>query len=588
MISPPPFLIFLVGMAFIPFLKGPIKKVYMLLIPTVAFIELTLLEHQTSYVYKFLDFNIILLQVDRLSLVIGYIFLIIGFLAILYSLHVKENGQILAAYAYVGSSLGVVFAGDFFTLFVFSEIMAFTSLALIWYRREKRSIDAGFRYILMHIFAGLCLFAGIVIHYITTGSIEVTRIESSVTAALFFVGVGLNTAFILIHTWLPDSYPKATITGGVFLSVYTTKTGVYVLARVLPGYDAVAYMGGVMVLYGVVFALLQNDARKLLSYHIVSQVGYMVAGVGIGTAMAINGGIAHVFNHILYKALLFMCMGAVIFGTGRTHLTELGGIWRKMPVTMIACMIAAFSISGLPGFNGFVSKGMIIAAAGLEHMPMLQLALILGSIGTFLSFLKLTYFVFFNKPKEEIEAKEVPLHMQAAMGITAFLCVLFGLYPKLLFNVLPFEFAKYHIEYHTFSVAHVTGVSQLMMMTAIVFFLGLKYFEPHRRITFDVDYFYRKAGNFIIWIFVNPVSSFGTLTEKYFFFKIPGVPLWFSRNPLAAIDIAYDRIRGKDVSEKKGQFPEIPMPMQVVSSTVILAILSLLIYLLIINLRWLQ
>jgi multicomponent Na+:H+ antiporter subunit D len=587
MISPPPFLIFLLGMTLIPFLKGPIKKVYMLLIPTVTFVELLHLEHQTSYVYKFLDFSIILLQVDRLSLVIGYIFLIIGFLAILYSLHVKENGQILAAFSYMGSALGVVFAGDFFTLFVFSEIMAFTSLALIWYNKEKRSIDAGFRYILMHVFAGLCLFAGIVIHYLTTGSIEITRIESSITAPLFFVGVGLNTAFILIHTWLPDSYPKSTITGGVFLSVYTTKTGVYVLARVLPGYDAVAYMGGAMVLYGVIFALLQNDTRKLLSYHIVSQVGYMVAGVGIGTAMAINGGIAHVFNHILYKALLFMCMGAVIFGTGRTHLTELGGIWRKMPVTMIACMIAAFSISGLPGFNGFVSKGMIIAAAGLEHMPMLQLALILGSIGTFLSFLKLTYFVFFKKPKEEVEAKEVPLHMQAAMGITAFLCVLFGLYPKLLFNILPFEFAKYHIEYHTFSIGHIAGTSQLMMMTAIVFFLGLRYFEPHRKITFDVDYFYRRIGTFIIWLFMNPLSSFGKLTEKYFFFKIPGAPLWFSRNPLAAVDILNDKIRGKDVTEKKEKYPEIPMQMQVVGPTIIFTIIFLSVYLLIISLGWL-
>jgi multicomponent Na+:H+ antiporter subunit D len=588
MISPPPFLIFLIGMALIPFLKGPVKKAYMLLIPVITFIELSTLEHQTSYVYNFLDFSIILLQVDRLSLVIGYIFLIIGFLAILYSLHVKEDGQILAAYSYVGSALGVVFAGDFFTLFVFSEIMAFTSLALIWYNKEQRSIDAGFRYILMHIFAGLCLFAGIIIHYLTTGSILVTEITSPITAPLFFIGVGLNTAFILIHTWLPDSYPKSTITGGVFLSVYTTKTGVYVLARVLPGYDAVAYMGGAMVIYGVVFALLQNDARKLLSYHIMSQVGYMVAGVGIGTALAINGGIAHVFNHILYKALLFMCMGAVIFSTGRQHLTELGGIWRKMPITMIACMIAAFSISGLPGFNGFVSKGMIIMAAGLEHKPMLQLALILGSIGTFLSFLKLTYFVFFNKPKEEIEAKEVPIHMQAAMGITAFLCVLFGLYPKILFNVLPFEFENFHIEYHTYSIEHITGTSQLMMMTAIVFFLGLKYFEPHRKITFDVDWFYRKYGTLLIWVFMNPVSSFGKLTEKYFFFKIPGVPLWFSRNPLAALDITNDRLRGRDVKEKKEKFPEIPMQMQVVGPTVIFTVIFLVAYLLLINLGWLS
>lgn len=586
MISVPPFLIFLVGMALIPFLKGPVKKIYMLLIPAITFIEIMSLEQQTSYVYSFLGLNIILLQVDRLSLIVGYIFMIIGFLAILYSLHVKENGQILAAYSYVGSSIGVVFAGDFFSLFVFSEIMAFTSLALIWYQKEKRSMDAGFRYILMHVFAGLSLFAGILIHYMATGSIEITRIEG-LAMPFFFIGVGLNTAFIFIHTWLPDSYPKATITGAIFLSVYTTKTGVYVLARTLPGYEVVAYMGGIMVIYGVVFALLQNDARKLLSYHIVSQVGYMVAGIGIGTAMGIDGGIAHVFNHILYKALLFMGVGAVIFGTGgRMHLTELGGLWKKMPLTMVATMIAAFSISGIPGFNGFISKGLVISAAGLAHMPILQLVLILGSIGTFLSFLKLTYFIFFNKPKEEIKVRSVPLHMKAAMGITASLCVLLGVYPQLLFSILPFEFAKYNIEYNAFSLEHVTGVFQLMMMTAVVFFLGLKYFTPHRRITFDVDYIYRAAGRSVIWIFLNPVSSFGRLTERYFFDKIPGWPLWFSRNPLAAIDIICDRLKCRDAAEKKKRYPNIAMPMQVVSSTVILTIVFLSVWLLIIKVGW--
>ncbi|MCJ7492680.1 MAG: Na(+)/H(+) antiporter subunit D, partial [Deltaproteobacteria bacterium] len=371
------------------------------------------------WVYPFLSYSLVFAQVDRLSLIMGIIFVLIGFLAILYSLQVREDGQHVAAFLYVGSSLGVVFAGDFFSLFIFWEIMALTSVFLVWYQKEKQSLDAGFRYILMHAFGGACLLAGIVIHYSTEGTLAVEPLGSGLAYMLILTGFGLNTAFIPLHTWLPDAYPEGTVTGSVFLSVYTTKTGVYVLARCFPGAEGVAIMGGVMAVYGVTFALLQNDVRRLLSYHIVSQVGYMVAGVGIGTELGINGGIGHVFNHILYKALLFMCMGSVIFSTGKRKLTELGGLARKMPITTLACLIAALSISGAPGFNGFVSKGMVISAAVEQHNYVLEWMLLLASVGTFLSFVKLCYFTFFAK-NETLEAHEVPFPMQLAMVLTAF------------------------------------------------------------------------------------------------------------------------------------------------------------------------
>lgn len=578
----PPFAIFIFGAALIPFLKGKAKKAYVVAIPLLAMIDLALIKPQTSYILDFFGFELILLQSDRLSWVIAFIFIMIGFLAIVYSLKEEESDRYIFPFLYIGSSLGVVFAGDFFTLFVFWEIMAVTSAMLIWQQKEKRSVDAGFRYILMHVFGGCCLLGGIVLHYMSTGSIAVGTVTSGLAWTLVLIGFGLNTAFVGIHTWLPDSYPKATITGAVFMSVYTTKTGVYVLARNYPGgVDVIAYMGGCMVLYGVIFALLQNDARKLLSYHIVSQVGYMVAGVGIGTWMGVNGGIGHVFNHILYKALLFMCMGAVIYGTGRRHLTELGGgLWRKMPVTMICCMIAAFSISGLPGFNGFVSKGMVIAAAAEKHMTLLELALILGSVGTFLSFLKLTYFVFFRE-NEEYEAKEVPLPMQIAMGSTAFLCVLFGVYPQLLFNILPYPV----VGYHTYSLEHVAATTQLLMMTAVVFFLVNRLYQPHKFIAWDVDYFYRKFGRGTIWFFNNPLANFGLLTEKVFFDKLPNFILWFTRNPLAALAITKDTVKSwgvevKGLRERRRAYPNIPMRMEVVSSTVLLTVIFLSVYLL--------
>ena len=527
MIEPiPPAFLFLFGAWLIPLLKGKIKQGYLLLIPALAFIDLLLLEPGSHWVYPFLSYSLVFAQVDRLSLIMGIIFVLIGFLAILYSLQVREDGQHVAAFLYVGSSLGVVFAGDFFSLFVFWEIMALTSVFLVWYRRDKQSLDAGFRYILMHAFGGACLLAGIVIHYHTQGTLAVGPLGNGLASALVLTGFGLNAAFIPLHTWLPDAYPEGTVTGSVFLSVYTTKTGVYVLARCFPGAEGVAIMGGAMAVYGVIFALLQNDVRRLLSYHIVSQVGYMVAGVGIGTEMGINGSMGHVFNHILYKALLFMCMGSVIFSTGKRKLTELGGLARKMPVTTVTCVIAALSIAGAPGFNGFVSKGMVISAASEQHNALLELLLVLASVGTFLSFVKLCYFTFFAK-NEAMEAKEVPFPMQLAMVLTAFLCVFIGVYPQSLYGLLPFS----PVEYHAYASYHVLGVVQLFLLAGLVFILARRHFAPHAGIALDFDYFYRLGGRSLRW-FCSNILNAGRLGWQERFGRVVKAAVQFSRDPL--------------------------------------------------------
>lgn len=613
----PPFLIFFIGAALIPFINGPLRKAYVLFIPTLAIIDLYYMTEQTSWVFNIYGFDLVLLNVDKLSLVVGYIFAIIGWIAILYSLNVDEPGQLIFPFLYVGSSLGAVFAGDLFTLFAFWEIMAFTSVMLVFYDRSKRSIDGGFRYILFHVFGGTLLMGGIVIHYVTTGSIDATMVAmgtttlSKIAFIAMLLGVGLNTAFIGLHTWLPDSYPKSTIYGGVFMSVFTTKTGVYALARLFT-YEfttdihfvenlifPVAAMGVFMVCYGVVFALQQNDIRKLLSYHIISQVGYMVAGIGLGTAIGINGGIAHLFNHILYKSLLFMTMGAVIYSTGRRHMTELGGIWRKMPVTMVAAMVAAFSISGVPGFNGFVSKGMVIdAAAELGEAALhsgdaaaalgfqiLWLGMLLGAVGTFLSFLKLTYFTFFrpNEHGEEVPCKgDPPLPMQLAMTITAILCLFYGLFPEFLYQWLPYDVGATGYNVIDYSIAHVAGTAQILAMTALTFFLLIKYFEPHARISLDVDHYYRLFGRGCLWAFNVPISQFATFTEKVFFEMIPNTIMWYSRNPLAAIEIAGRALMGRDVSDDMKRYPEIPIKMEVISNTALLALVFFSIYIIIV------
>jgi len=527
MIEPiPPAFLFILGAWLIPFLKGRMKQVYLLLIPALALIDLFLLKPGTHWVYPFLNYSLVFAQVDRLSLIVGLIFVIIGFLALLYSLQVREDGQHVAAFLYVGSSLGVVFAGDFFSLFIFWEIMAVTSVFLIWYQREKASLDAGFRYVLMHAFGGCCLLAGIVIHFSARGTMAVVPLGNDLASMLILTGFGLNTAFLPLHTWLPDSYPEGTVTGSVFLSVYTTKTGVYVLARCFAGAEGVALMGGAMAVYGVIFALLQNDVRRLLSYHIVSQVGYMVAGVGIGTELGINGGIGHVFNHILYKALLFMCMGSVIFSTGKRKLTELGGLARKMPVTTLTCVIAALSISGAPGFNGFVSKGMVISAAAEKHDAFLELLLVLASVGTFLSFVKLCYFTFFVK-NDALKAREVPWPMQLAMAVTAFLCVFIGVYPQSLYQFLPF----FPVVYHAYTPFHVLGVIQLFLFAGLVFILAKRHFAPHRGIALDFDYFYILGGRLLLWFCTDVLNSVRLRWQERFG-RVVKAAVQFSRDPL--------------------------------------------------------
>ncbi len=498
----PPVVIFILGALLIPFLKGKVKQIYMLLLPLIAFMNLLCMSHGTHWIHSFLEYNLIFGKVDSLSLCFGYVFVIMAFLGTLYAIHVRENGQHMAAFFYIGASLGVVFAGDLLSLFIFWEIMAFSSVFLIWYQKDKKSLDAGFRYILVHAFGGSCLLAGIVIHLVNTGSIEFGLLGSSgLASSLILVGFLLNAAVPPLHAWLSDAYPEGTITGSVFLTAFTTKTAVYVLIRGFPNVELLIWLGAIMALYGVVFAVLENDIRRLLAYHIISQVGYMVCGVGMGTMMAINGVTSHAFTHILYKALLFMGAGAVIQMTGKRKLTELGGVYKTMPLTFIFYMVGGLSISAFPLFSGFVSKSMVIEAAALDHNAMIWLMLTLASIGTFLhTGLKLPYFIFFAKDKS-IKAKEAPKNMLLAMGITAFLCIFIGVYPQVLYNILP-----YPVDFVPYTVSHVVGTMQLLLFTALAFWLLIDKLGGEPKISLDTDWFYRKAGRAFLWLVEGSVS----------------------------------------------------------------------------------
>jgi multicomponent Na+:H+ antiporter subunit D len=341
-----------------------------------------------------------------------------------------------------------------------------------------------------------------VLNYLYTGSFVFGAVDPDSTGYyLIMTGFILNAAVPPLNAWLTDAYPEATVTGAVFMCAFTTKTAVYVLVRGFPGAEILIWLGVFMALYGVVYAVMENDARRLLAYHIVSQVGYMVAGVGIGTELALNGSTSHAFAHIIYKALLFMGAGAVIYMTGRSKLTELGGIYRTMPVTVCLYMIGAFAISAFPLFSGFVSKSMVIAAASGDNLATATLLLTMASSGTFLhTGLKLPYYMFFGKDSG-LRPKEPPRNMLIAMGMAAFLCIAIGVYPAPLYDLLP-----YAVDFEPYTSAHVTVSLGILMFTLLGFVWFLKDLDPENTISLDTDWFYRKGARLFMWFAEKPVA----------------------------------------------------------------------------------
>ncbi|MBI5560611.1 MAG: Na(+)/H(+) antiporter subunit D [Deltaproteobacteria bacterium] len=482
--------ILILGSILIPFLPGRIKKAYLLLLPALAFISVLTMHEGTYWAWHFLGQDMVVGRVDKLSIVFAYVFSVTTFITMVYGLHVEDDGHHAAAFVYAGSALGVAFAGDFLTLIIFWEFMAFSSMLLVLYRRTKKAYAAGMRYILVHISGGVCLMAGVFLQYSQTHSLAFNHVEvGGLAAGLILIGFILNAAVPPLGAWLPDAYPEATVSGAVFMAAFTTKSAVYALIRGFAGAEVLLWLGVIMACYGIIYTIIENDIRRLLSYHIISQVGYMVAAIGIGTEMAINGAAAHAFTNILYKGLLFMGMGSVLHVTGKSKATELGGIYRHMPLTFIHYMIAGFSISGVPLFAGFVTKSMIISAAGEEHLPYVWLVLTLVSAGTFLSTtLKLPYATFMGKDRG-IEAKEPPLNMLLGMALAACLCILIGVYPHFLYRLLP-----YAVDYKPYTHEHLVWAGQILLFTWLGFYLYMKKLHTEQTISIDTDWFYRKGA----------------------------------------------------------------------------------------------
>lgn len=463
----------------IPLIGGPLICLIMLILTPIGTDDRLIIFNRYALQY---------LNITQENYMFLFVFILIALVGGIYAAHTQGKLETFCALNYAGAGISVALANDWITMIVFWEYMAVTSLCLVWCNRTPQSTKAGFRYLIMHMLGGNLLLFGALLK-VYQGSLTITCLTGyyNLSFWLIFLGIAINAAVVPLHTWLPDAYPESTITGGVYMSSFTTKVAILSMLRIFSGEQFLIVLGVIMMLYGAIFALMENNLRRVLSYHIISQLGFMVIDIGVGGQIGANGATAHAFSHILYKALLFMCAGAIIQATGLKKITQLGGLAKKMPVVCVCFFIAALSITGVPPFAGFTGKSVSMLAAQSTGSTLLEMLLLLGSIGTALSLLfKMGYFTFFGEDKG-IEVKPIPKNMTAAMIIGAALCVLFGVAPNLAYNMLP-----YPEHYHIYSLHHILEYTQMIPAALLAFMLFLKKMGPHDTITLDFDWFVRK------------------------------------------------------------------------------------------------
>jgi len=495
----PPGAILILGGLLVPLLPSRVKPWTGVVLPVLGFIHLLALDRGFVQTLVVFGYELTPVRVDGLSLVFGYVFFIAAILGGVYGLGVRDNVQLVAALTYVGSAIGGIFAGDLITLFIYWELTAVTSVFLVWAGRTKRSAKAGMRYLIIQVGSGVILLAGVIFHFIDTGSLDFDKLigadgllgSASIGVLLIFIAFGIKCAFPLLHNWLQDAYPESTATGTVYLSIFTTKMAVYALARGFPGTGVLIIIGAIMTAFPIFFAVIENDLRRVLTFSLNNQLGFMVVGIGIGTELALNGAAAYAFANIIFEGLLFMAMGAVLLRTGTCLGSELGGLYKSMPWTAGLCIIGAASISAFPFLSGFVTKPLILDETAAGNHVVVYLMLLFASAGVFHhSGIKIPYFAFFAHDSGK-RVKEAPWFMMTAMVVMAFGCILMGVYPEILYRVLP-----YPMEYHPYTTTHVITQYQLLLFSALAFVFLQKtgLYPPELRSTnLDFDWIYRKA-----------------------------------------------------------------------------------------------
>src|SRR5688572_18787637 len=482
-----PGLVLILAAAALALLRGWPRAALALAAPAVSLAIVWQLPEGIHWQTRWLGMDLVPFAVDRLSRLFAIIFALMAFGGALFALNQARRVELPAAFLYAGAAIGAVLAGDLVTLFAFWEVMAIGSTLVIWSAATPTAYAASLRYLMVHLLGGMLLFAGVAAHVLETGTTAFGPMQlDGVARALILAAFLVNAGAWPLSAWLPDAYPEASWSGMVFLSAFTTKTAVYVLLRGFPGTELLVYAGLAMVFYGIIYALLENDMRRILAYSIVNQVGFMVAGIGIGTDTALNGAASHAFTHILYKALLLMSAGSVLLVTGRRKCTDLGGLYRSMPFTTACGIIGALAISSFPLTSGFVSKSMISQASADGHLFVVWLLLAAASAGVFLhAGIKFPWFVFFQKDSG-LRPPEPPWNMRLAMALFSGLCIGLGVFYEPLYRLLP-----YAVDYAPYTGWHVVAQLQLLLFSGLAFFVMLGWLRRTLTITLDLDWLYR-------------------------------------------------------------------------------------------------
>ena len=499
----PPGLLLIGGAVLVPFLKGNLRSAYTLILPLLGIVHLIMLDTGTYGAMSSFGFEQTHVRVDKLSLIFGYIFYIAAILGMLFAWHNDEAMEKSTALVYMGAAIGAAFAGDLITLFFYWELAAIASVFLIWAARTDRSFQAGFRCLLIYMVSGVLLLTGIAMYAKASGNVEFNNIGLDSPGGIFIMlAFGIKCAFPLLHNWLQDAYPEASVTGTVFLSAFTTKLAVYALARGFAGTEVLIWIGVAMTAFPIFFAVIENDLRRVLAYSLNNQLGFMVAGIGIGSTLAINGAVSHAFAHIIYKALLFMTIGAVLYRTDTAKGSELGGLYKTMPWTTGFCIVGGASISAFPLFSGFVAKSLTMSAVIGGYYVWTFVGLLVASAGVMEhSGIKIPYFAFFGRDSG-IRCQEAPIHMCLAMGIAAALCIGIGCFPEPLYALLP-----YPVDYEPYAdFGHSLTQVQLLLFAALAFAVLLRtglYPPEQNAINLDTDWLYRRLAPKVVCSVMN-------------------------------------------------------------------------------------
>jgi multicomponent Na+:H+ antiporter subunit D len=494
----------------LPILKNKYQSSLIVLLPALTLALVWWIPEHNKTLIDFLDYQLSPVESTPAGRLFATIFCIMALAGGIYALGQARILELTAAYVYAGAAIGVTFSGDLISLFIFWELMALGSTMVLWAAGGERAYRASFRYLLIHLLGGVVLMAGIVLRVYHTGSVEFTAMQpDSLANILILIGFLVNAGAPPLSAWIADAYPEASPSGMVFLSAFTTKTAVYALLIGFPGATVLIYIGLYMVFYGIIYALLENDMRRILAYSIVNQVGFMVCAIGIGTELALNGAAAHAFAHIIYKALLLMSAGSVLMMTGKRKCTDLGGLFQSMPQTAVNGIIGALAISAFPFTSGFVTKSLETAAAASQGLMLVWFLLLAASAGVFLhAGIKFPWFVFFQKDSGQ-RPPEPPINMRLSMWVFSFLCIAIGLFPQPLYQLLPFP-----VDYQPYSVSHLVTQIQLLLFAGFAFFVLLPMMRRTLTISLDFDWFYRRFLRVIAEEFTIKTSDAGERFEQ--------------------------------------------------------------------------